>query len=82
MNAVACGISTRQYARRLEPMPAHVDERAIPKSAVSWRYVALSAQRMTAWLTSPVGDRYFPNVMIDGLILGDHTVLMALGIKS
>ncbi len=79
LNAMACGISTRRYARSLEPL---VDERSTSKSAVSRRYVALSTQRMTAWLTTPLGDRHFPIVLIDGLILGDHTVLMALGIDT
>ena len=82
LNAVACGISTRRYARSLEPLTEDLDERSTSKSAVSRRYVALSTQRMTAWLTTPLGDRHFPIVLIDGLILGDHTVLMALGIDT
>ena len=28
------------------------------------------------------GDRHFPIVMIDGIILGDHTVVIALGIDA
>jgi transposase-like protein len=35
---------------------------------------------MTTWLTTPLGDRPFPIIMIDGIVLGDHTVLIALGI--
>ncbi len=27
---------------------------------------------MTTWLTTPLGDRHFPIVMIDGIHLGDH----------
>ena len=30
----------------------------------------------------PLGDRHFPIVLIDGIILGDHTVLIALGIDG
>ena len=41
MNAVACGISTRKYARSLEPLSEEVDERSTSKSTVSRRYVAL-----------------------------------------
>ena len=37
VNAVACGISTRKYARSLEPLPEEVTERATSKSAVSLR---------------------------------------------
>jgi transposase-like protein len=80
MNAVACGISTRKYARSLEPLPEEADERSTSKSSVSRRYVAMTTKQMTKWLTTPLGDRHFPIVMIDGINLGDHVVLIALGI--
>jgi transposase-like protein len=80
VSAVACGISTRKYARSLEPLPPEVQERSTSKSSVSRRYVAMTAKQMTTWLTASLRDRHFPIVMIDGIILGDHTVLIALGI--
>ncbi len=82
MNAVACGISTRKYARSLEPLPEEADERSTSKSSVSRRYVAMTTKQLTKWLTTPLGDRHFPIVMIDGINLGDHVVLIALGIDS
>jgi hypothetical protein len=80
--SVACGISTRKYARSLEPLPEDMEERSSSKSAVSRRYVAMTTKQMTTWLTKPLGDRHFPIVMIDGIVLGDHTVLIALGIDT
>ena len=80
LNAIACGISTRKYAWSLDPLPADVGERATSKSAVSRRYVALTTKQLTTWLTTPLGDRHFPIVLIDGIVLGDHTVVIALGI--
>jgi transposase-like protein len=80
VNAVACGISTRKYARSLEPLPSEPQERSTSKSSVSRRYVAMTTKQMTTWLTAPLGDRHFPIVMIDGIHLGDHLVLIALGI--
>lgn len=80
LNAVACGISSRKYARSLERLPEAIEERSTSKSAVSRRYVAMTARQMTTWLTTPLGDRHFPVVMIDGIHLGDHLVLIALGI--
>jgi len=80
MNAVACGISTRKYARSLEPLPEEADERSTSKSSMSRRYVAMTTKQMTKWLTMPLGDRHFPIVMIDGIHLGDHMMLIALGI--
>lgn len=80
LNAVACGISNRKYARSLDRLPESIEERSTSKSAVSRRYVAMTAKQMTTWLTTPLGDRHFPIVMIDGIHLGDHLVLIALGI--
>ena len=82
VNAVACGISTRTYARRLEPLPEAVTERATSMSAVSRRDVALTTTPLTRWLTTPLGDRQFPIVLIDGIVLGDHTVVIALGVDT
>ena len=80
INAVACGISGRKYARSLDPLPEDIPERSTSKSSVSRRYVAMTTKQMTKWLTTPLGDRHFPIVMIDGINLGDHVVLIALGI--
>lgn len=80
LDAVACGVSNRKYARSLERLADDVEERSTSKSAVSRRYVAMTARKMTKWLTTPLGDRHFPIVMIDGIHLGDHVVLIALGI--
>jgi transposase-like protein len=82
VDAVACGVSTRKYARSLDALPAEMEERSTSRSAVSRRYVAMTTKQMTTWLTMPIGHRHFPIVMIDGIILGDHTVLIALGIDS
>jgi len=82
LKAVACGVSTRKYARSLDALPEEIDERSVSKSAVSRRYVAMTTKQMTTWLTKPLGARHFPIVMIDGIHLGDHLVLIALGIDS
>ncbi len=82
VDAVACGVSNRKYARSLDSLPDVIEERSVSKSSVSRRYVALTTEQMTKWLTTPITDRHFPIIMIDGIILGDHTVLIALGIDS
>ena len=82
LNAVACGISSRKYARSLGPLSEEIDERATSKSSVSRRYVAMTTKQMTSWLTTPLGDRHFPIIMIDGIHMGDHLVLIALGIDA
>jgi len=82
VEAVACGVSTRKYARSLGALPEEIDERSVSKSSVSRRYVAMTTKQMTTWLTTPLGDRHFPIVMIDGIHLGDHLILIALGIDT
>ena len=82
LNAVACGISSRKYARSLGPLSEEIDERSTSKSSVSRRYVAMTTKQMTSWLTTPLGDRHFPIIMIDGIHMGDHLVLIALGIDA
>ncbi len=82
LEAVACGVSTRKYARSLDSLPEEIDERSVSRSSVSRRYVAMTTKQMTTWLTTPLGDRHFPIVMIDGIHLGDHLVLIALGIDT
>ncbi len=82
LDAVACGVSSRKYGRILEALPEEMEERSVSKSSVSRRYVAMTTKQMTTWLTKPIGDRHFPIIMIDGIILGDHTVLIALGIDT
>lgn len=82
LEAMACGVSTRKYRRILESVPDDVGERSVSKSAVSRRFVALSQKQMITWLTVPLDGRVFPIVMIDGIVLGDHTILIALGIDT
>jgi transposase-like protein len=82
LEAMACGVSTRKYRRSLERLPEDIGEQSVSKSAVSRRFVALSQKQMITWLTTPLGVRRFPIVMIDGIVLGDHTILIALGIDT
>lgn len=82
LEAIACGVSTRKYARSLEPLPAGTRERSVSKSAVSRRFVALSAKQLSDWLSTPLDGLDLPVVMIDGIAFRDHTILIALGIDA
>jgi len=50
LEAIALGASTRRYARSLDALPEVIIESVTSKSAVSRRFVALSAQRLGAWM--------------------------------
>ena len=81
LEAIACGVSTRKYARSLEPL-AVAEERSISKSAVSRSFVALSQQQMTAWLTKPLHDVDLRVRVIDGIVFWDHAILLVLGARG
>lgn len=76
------GVSTRKYARSLEAVPPSAKTRGTSKSAVSRRFVAATAARVEESLTRRLDDRTFVALMIDGLCVGEHTVLIGLGVDE
>lgn len=52
-DAIVSGVSTRNYARSLEFLPEGVEERAMSKSALSRRFVALSQKQLRECLEGP-----------------------------
>jgi putative transposase len=81
MTAMAARVSTRRYQSTLDPLPAGEDESAVSKSAVSRRFVALSAERLSRWLTRRI-EVALPVVMIDGIHFMERVVLVALGFDA
>ena len=82
LEEVAIGVSMRNYARALETLPADVSERAVSKSAVSRRFVALTKVQLRQWLSRPLGDWDLRVVMIDGVHFKDRILLICLGIEA
>jgi len=82
LEAIAVGVSTRGYARSLEALPAGEQQTASSKSAVSRRFVALSAQRLMTWLSRSLVDLDLPVLMVDGIHFRTHVMLLALGIDA
>jgi transposase-like protein len=80
MAAVAAGVSTRRYARTLDPLPAAVAERSTGKSAVSRRFIAHSRLTLEQWLARPLADCELVAVLLDGVVLAGRCVMIALGI--
>ena len=80
--AVAAGVSTRRYAGTLDPAPAEVTERGTSSSAVSRRFVALSAKRLRSFLSRPLRELDLRVVCIDGKVFRDHCMVVALGIDT
>ncbi len=82
LEAIAVGVTTRKYLRTLEPLRPDVPERAVSKSAVSRRFVALTSARLTTWLATPLDDLDIRIVLIDGVHFRDHVILLALGVDA
>ena len=82
LEAIAIGVTTRQYRRALDPLPAGIRERAVSKSSVSRRVVALTSAQLATWLARPLADVDVRIVFIDGLHFREHVILLALGVDS
>jgi putative transposase len=82
LEAIAIGVSTRKYARSLDPLPAAEIQRSVSKSSVSRRFVAMSTATLREWLSQPLDGFDVRVVTIDGIFFHDHCVLVALGIAS
>jgi transposase-like protein len=82
LEAIALGVSNRDYRRSLDAVPESLGERSVSRSAVSRRFVALSAQQLAAWMSQPLADLDLRVVQIDGIHFHEHVVLIALGIDA
>lgn len=76
------GVSTRNYERSLESAPSHVSARGTSRSAVSRRFVAGTHAALQDLTSRALGNLALVAVMIDGIHVGGHVVLVALGIDE
>src|ERR671913_2350809 len=76
------GVATRQYARSLEPLGPEMRSRGTSKSAVSRRFVARTTAQLAAWQSAPLDALDVVALLIDGVHVGDHCLIVALGIAA
>jgi putative transposase len=76
------GVATRQYARSLEPLGPEMKSRGTSKSAVSRRFVARTTAQLAAWQSTPLDALDLVALLIDGVHVGDHCLIVALGIAA
>lgn len=74
------GVSTRRYARSLEPLPQEVEVRGISKSAVSERFVVGTQRRLAELMQRDLSGLRLVALLIDGVHFAEHVVLAAVGI--
>lgn len=76
------GVSTRNYERSIEPAPPGTKSRGTSRSAVSRRFVAATREKLSEMMCSDLSKLALCAIMIDGIHVGEHLVLIALGIDA
>ena len=76
------GVSTRNYERSLDSAPSGVRSRGTSKSAVSRRFVGATREKLAEMMSRDLSRLALCAVMIDGVHVGAHLVLVALGIDE
>ena len=76
------GVATRQYARSLDPLPPTMVSRGTSKSSVSRRFVAKTTAQLRAWQSAPLEGLDLVALILDGVHIGEHCLVVALGIAA
>jgi putative transposase len=76
------GVSTRNYARSMEPVPTSLASRGTSKSAVSRRFVRGTEHTLRELMGRDLGGVAICVVVIDGIHVGDHLVVGAIGVDD
>ena len=77
---ILVGVATRQYGRSLEPLGPDVRTRGTSRSAVSRRFVAQTQAQLDAWRATPLAELDLAVLLLDGVHVGTHCIVVALGI--
>ena len=80
VDQILIGVATRQDARSLDPLGADVTTRGTSKRAVSRRVVAQTQAQLDAWRATPLDALDLVGLLLDGVHIGEHCVVVALGI--
>jgi len=76
------GVSTRKYARSLEPLPEDIDAFGTSKSAVSRRFVRQTSAQVEEFLQRRLDSLKLCVLMLDGVHVAEHVLLVAVGIDE
>ena len=76
------GISTRRYARSLEPLPEAIAARGTSKSAVSERFVYGIERKLADLMSRELRGLPLVALLIDGVHFAEHVVLAAVGVDE
>lgn len=84
MEKMLAGVATRRHARTLEPVGGAVADvaKSTSKSATSRRFVAETKTALAELLAADLSPLNITALMIDGVHIGDHLMVVALGIGA
>ena len=82
LEQMVLGVSSRRYARSLEPLPAGIVATGTSKSAVSQRFVYGTERKLAELMSRSLEGLTLTVLMIDGVHFADHVVLAAVGIDE
>jgi len=80
LRQVVAGVASRRYKSSLETDGISDDTFGASKSALSRRFVAITAKKLDEWLARRLDGEEYLVIMIDGINLGESVVIAALGI--
>jgi putative transposase len=79
---VLVGVSTRGYERSLEPLDESLESRGESKSNVSRALVAKTTEKLGEFLDRKLDEVALAAMFIDGIDIGGHAVILALGVTK
>ena len=79
---IVLGVSTRGYARSLEPVAEDIEARGTSKSAASRALIDKTTEKLAAFLDCRLDDIELIAMMLDGIEFAEQTVIVALGVTT
>jgi transposase-like protein len=79
---IVVGVSTRGYRRSLEPLDESLQSRGESKSNVSRTLIEKTTEKLAEFLDRKLHDVALAAMFIDGIEVGGHAVIIALGVTK
>ena len=79
---IVVGVSTRGYERSLEPVDESLETRGESKSNVSRSLIEDTTEKLADFVSRSLSDLDIVAMFIDGIEIGKHAVIIALGVTA
>ena len=79
LEQMVLGVSTRRYARSLEPLPQELTTRSASKSAVSERFVYGTERKLAELMSRDLSGLALVALMLDGVRFAEHLIVAGGG---